>query len=336
MLHLARQLLPLMRDLVVLRVVGDDAELVDRGENERQQALEIANAHSAQHLERSFAGLAKLVEEVGQSAHPQLVLEMGLVRLADRPPLEPLSELLTRLSALEQRLGGGGGGGGSSAGRGGDPGGGTRGARRPQGPIAHELRDARSRGGVLPEPQPQLQPTPSLSPSPSPNPSPNPITSPSPSPNPSPVPSPTTTTSTSTAATPALDSDQAWRDIIATLQAEQPALAAVLEHGAPVEVTRDKLVISFPQGSFFGRQAGSTPAKQALLEAAQRVFGQRPRIEIGFGLSSDRPTVAAQEENKRKARRDELEQAARNHPRVKEALDVFPEVEGQFEVKVED
>jgi DNA polymerase-3 subunit gamma/tau len=133
-----------------------------------------------------------------------------------------------------------------------------------------------------------------------------------------------------------LDSDQAWRDIIATLQAEQPALAAVLEHGAPVEVTRDKLVISFPQGSFFGRQAGSTPAKQALLEAAQRVFGQRPRIEIGFGLSSDRPTVAAQEENKRKARRDELEQAARNHPRVKEALDVFPEVEGQFEVKVED
>jgi DNA polymerase III subunit gamma/tau len=134
--HFARQLLGWMRDLVVLRVVGDSPDLIDRSDEERQQAAEIAQAHSAQHLERSFAGLSKLLEEVFQSADPQLTLEMGLVRLADRPPLEPLAELLSRLQALEQRLAPGGGtpspGRESSGpgGGGGGPGGAGRGPRR--------------------------------------------------------------------------------------------------------------------------------------------------------------------------------------------------------------
>jgi hypothetical protein len=94
-------------------------------------------------------------------------------------------------------------------------------------------------------------------------------------------------------------------------------------------------MLSFPEGSFFGRQAMSEPARQALADAAERVLGQRPRIEIGFGLESKRPTVAAQDAARRKQRRDEVELAARNHPRVKDALEVFPEADGQVDVDVQ-
>src|SRR5262249_27746873 len=88
---------------------------------------------------------------------------------------------------------------------------------------------------------------------------------------------------------------EAWQRIVTALHEAQPALGAVLEHGVPVQVSAQKLVLSFPEGSFFGRQAQSDAAQQALLEAAARVLGQRPAIEIGVGLQSRRPTVAAQE-----------------------------------------
>ena len=329
-LHLARQLLSLTRDLVVLRIAGDDAELVDRAEEERQRYARIAEAHSAQHLERTFAGLSKLVDEAGQSANPQLALEMGLVRLADRPPLEPLTELLARLQALEQRLGGGGGAG-PSAGRDPSGGGGARNPRRPSQQVQapHELRttgrlDVRPRRGAADAREADAPPPQAL-----------------PAARPAQPAQRDAGTPGVARAKPAGDAGgegvpQAWRDIVGALHEAQPALGAVLEHGVPVEVSPALLVLSFPEGSFFGRQATSEPARQALAEAAERVLGQRPRIEVGFGLESKRPTVAAQEATKRKERRDEVTQAALNHPRVKDALDVFPEAEGQVDVQVED
>jgi hypothetical protein len=132
------------------------------------------------------------------------------------------------------------------------------------------------------------------------------------------------------------DVPPAWREIVAALHQSQPALGAVLEHGVPVRVERGQIVLSFPEGSFFGRQAMSDLARQALGDAAARVLGQRPQIEIGFGLSSNRPTVAAQEAARRQERRAEVTQAALSHPRVKDALDVFPEAEGHVNVEVED
>ncbi|HMI92460.1 MAG TPA: DNA polymerase III subunit gamma/tau, partial [Polyangiales bacterium] len=108
-MHFARELLWLARDMVVLRVVGDDERLVDRPTDERNALAKVAAEHAPQQLERTFSGLSKLIDEAAESATPQLALEMGLVRLADRPPLQPLAALLDRLQALEARLLGGGG-----------------------------------------------------------------------------------------------------------------------------------------------------------------------------------------------------------------------------------
>ena len=51
MLHFARQLLSLLRDLVVLRVAGDDADLIDRAEDERHKAALIAKGAPAERIQ---------------------------------------------------------------------------------------------------------------------------------------------------------------------------------------------------------------------------------------------------------------------------------------------
>jgi DNA polymerase-3 subunit gamma/tau len=326
-MHFARQLLSLMRDIIVLRVVGDDGELVDRPEEERKQAARIGAAHAAQQLERSFSGLSKLVDEVGESASPQITLEMGLVRLADRPALEPLAELLARLHALEQRLLSGEGSGASPARSPAGATGTTGGSAASRGPKRAGPPPAQAPHELRPPARPELRRA-------------------------DPAPRATSVADDRAAALePALSNGavrpsadvssddgvpQAWRDIVAALHQAQPALGAVLEHGVPVRIDASKILLSFPEGSFFGRQATSEQAREALADAAERVLGQRPAVEVGFGLSSARPTVAAQETERRKERRAEAEHAALSHPRVKDALDVFPEAEGNVNVEVED
>jgi DNA polymerase-3 subunit gamma/tau len=365
LLHFARQLLSLLRDLVVLRVAGEDPQLIDRAEQERQSALELANAHSPQHLERSFAALALLVDEVAQTANPQLVLEMGLVRMADRPPLEPLSELLARLTALEARMQGGGGAPTPERGAGPSGGGGTgRGPRR----AAPGQAQASGPGG---DPPPELRVPARVPPTPRRGDPGSPPRRPSESeialdppdlpvvippraeviseaaavsgtaPDDGTVPAPAPAQPAAPEAAPPPDDGnhddvpEAWQKIIAALHEAQPALGAVLEHGVPVQVDARQLRVSFPEGSFFGRQAMSSTARQALGDAAASVLGQTPRIEIGYGLRSTRPTVAAVQQARQKEKRAEVVVAALNHPKVKDAMDVFPEAEGNVEVQVE-
>jgi len=345
-LHFARSLLSLVRDLVVLRVVGDDPQLVDRGEEERRRAAELAQRHSPQQLERTFAGLAQLVDEVGQTAHPQIVLEMGLVRLADRPPLEPLSELLARLLALEARIAPGGGGvPGGERGAGPSGGGGSgRGARRaaPAAPSAQPVQTAPTAQPAvaaptapIPQPSAELRTPGRLDPRPRRG-EPGPRRANEPESEPPPPPSFASGAAASAAPDRGEgDVPEAWQRILGAVQAAQPALGAVLEHGVPVQVDAARLLLSFPEGSFFGRQAASGPARQALAEAAHGVLGQQPRIEIAFGVASARPTVAAQQAARQKEKRAEIVEVALSHPRVKEAMDVFPEAEGNVEVQVE-
>jgi DNA polymerase-3 subunit gamma/tau len=108
LLHFTRQILELARDLVVLRVEGDaEGEgLVDMVEEERAEAVALAQSEDLLELQRVFAGLAKLVDEIPRATAPRLVLEMGLVRLATRPKLLALGELVARLEAVEGRAGG--------------------------------------------------------------------------------------------------------------------------------------------------------------------------------------------------------------------------------------
>jgi DNA polymerase-3 subunit gamma/tau len=356
-LHFAKQLLSLTRDLIVLRVVGaDDHELVDLAEDERASMSALAASHPPAHIERTFSGLSLLVEEIGQSTTPELVLEMGLVRLAERPPLEPLTELLARLAALEAKLAGGGGPSSPRPGPGQPPGGG--GGSGPSGPRPSAPPVRR----MDPAPAPRLAkaPAPSAVPTVS-SPAPGPMASsaaaavavaPAPAPRtltPVPAPAPVTTSApASVPPTPAATAPQAatapatasaaipeaWMRMVEQLHDSQPALCAVLEHGTPTHVSADRIVVTFPEGSFFGKQAAAAPAKDALATIAERVLGQRPKIEIAEGKIDGATTMAAEQARRREEDKKLRDETARNHPAVREAMSVFDATDS--DVRVED
>jgi DNA polymerase-3 subunit gamma/tau len=93
LLHFTRQWLDLVRDMVVLEVAEDKPQLVELSAEERKRARELAKTTTLLELQRVFAGIAKLVDEVATASTPRTILEMGVVRLATRPKLEDLAHL---------------------------------------------------------------------------------------------------------------------------------------------------------------------------------------------------------------------------------------------------
>lgn len=103
--HVARDVLALLRDLVVAKVVPDPTSLLDLADEERRDVTELARATDADDLLRLHQGFSRGYDEVVRSAEPRAALEMLLVRLARRPPLLPIDDLVQRLSQIERRLG---------------------------------------------------------------------------------------------------------------------------------------------------------------------------------------------------------------------------------------
>jgi len=103
--HVARDLLALLRDLVVAKVCKDPATLLDLADEEVRDVAQLAEVTQADDLIRLHQGFSQGYDDVVRSGQPRAALEMLLVRLARRPPLLPIDELVRRLSALEQRLG---------------------------------------------------------------------------------------------------------------------------------------------------------------------------------------------------------------------------------------
>jgi hypothetical protein len=127
-----------------------------------------------------------------------------------------------------------------------------------------------------------------------------------------------------------------WLRIVTVVKSSQPALAAVLDHGTPLEVSAKLLKIGFPDGSFFGRQAQSANARDGILRAAEQVLGARP--ELQFARSEEKlagGTLAAAAASHKKARQDGRREAALNHPRVQEAMEVFEESEQSVDIQVD-
>jgi DNA polymerase-3 subunit gamma/tau len=327
MLHFSRQLLEYLRELTVLKVTdGDAGSLSDLVEEEQRGALAIANETDVLELQRAFAALAQLVEDVGRSSAPRTVLEMGLLRIATRPPLKQVGVLLARLEALEKSFGGGGGGGG---GRRRTP---TR--NRDQGPPPEQRRAtaraktedaAGSVAAAVSDYVSKSQPpdaaesvTAAVAPAASAS-------------------APASAPDSVVQDVPAGDPLPVWERIIGHIREARPALAAVLEHGIPLSIERDELVLGFPSGSFFGKQAESPESKEGIAEGASKVIGATPEIVIRFTEEAEKSgmSVAEASARQRTDMREERKREALAHPRVQEALQIFPEGAGNVKVRVD-
>jgi DNA polymerase III subunit gamma/tau len=106
--HVTRDILRHLRNVVVAKVAGQAARpLLDLADEEVRDVEALASRSDADDLMRLYQGFSRGYDDVVRSGQPRMALEMTLIRLARRPPLLPLDELLARLGELEKRLGGG-------------------------------------------------------------------------------------------------------------------------------------------------------------------------------------------------------------------------------------
>ena len=101
--NFCRDLLAHLRDLLVTKVSGSE-ELLESAVCEPAELKRQAEFFSEADLVRFFHSLAETEVLLRNAAHPRYQLEIGLVKLMEMRRLEPVAQLLERLSALEQSV----------------------------------------------------------------------------------------------------------------------------------------------------------------------------------------------------------------------------------------
>jgi DNA polymerase-3 subunit gamma/tau len=351
--HATKDILRHLRNLVVAKVcerqTGGEGpglrELLDLADEEMRDVVELAGRAEADDLTRLFQGFSRAYDDVVKSGQPRMALEMALVRLARRPPLLPLDELLSRVGDLEKRLGGApppapvtrGGAGGSGA-RGvhmatasdaapaGRPGRGPHLSESPavagdpvptRGSLALAPRTAPpapvSTTAVVAAPSPAASPAlapapPALAPA-------QPALAPAP---PAVAPAPLRV------AVPA-DAD-AWRAILERLRATRPALASVFEHAIPLEVAAARTVLGFePSAAFLAARASEPESLEALTREVRAHFGAATHVALDLSAKPvpGARTIASLDAEKRSADLADARARVEGHPIVQEAVRLF-------------
>lgn len=101
--NFSRDLLAHFRDLLVTKVSGSE-ELLESAVCDQEELRRQANLFSESDLVRFFHSLAETETKLSTAAQPRYQLEVGLVKLMEMRRLEPVTQLLERLTALEESL----------------------------------------------------------------------------------------------------------------------------------------------------------------------------------------------------------------------------------------
>jgi DNA polymerase III subunit gamma/tau len=383
--HVARDVLQHLRNLVVAkvsagaqgaRVEGAGAaqpsggggaqsgpslrELLDLADEEIGEVVELAARAEIDDLSRLFQGFSRAFDEVVRSGQPRTALEMALVRLARRPPLLALDELLSRVGDLERRLGGAPPPGPAPRGSGG--GGGARPVQAPAA-IHAPTGGTRTHGSLaLVDPLPTLAALQSVSAPPlSAPPAPRaPVQVPPPAavapslpsqapprvlPRPAPgqappqpvagAPAPASPRPQAPAApapppeppSPAVLANRAaWQGVIARLRETQAPVASFFEYALPLEMTAARVLIGFEGAAAFQAARASEPeAVEALTRAVRAHFGAATQVvlEVASKGAPGVRTVASLDAERRSAEIAAAKAAVVAHPVVQEAMRVF-------------
>jgi DNA polymerase III subunit gamma/tau len=300
--HVARDLLGLLRDLVVAKVSPEPKSLLDAPDQELADILRLAADSDTDDLLRLHQGFSQSFDEVVRSGQPRAGLEMLLVRLARRPPLVPIDDLVGRLAALERRLGGRSGP--AAPGRRGPPEG--RGGFEPRAKPPGAGLERRGEQAAPRAREPRSEPAPIAAPERRDEPPAPPAAAPPPA---------------------ELGSDvlDAWLAILESVRSGRPELAAMLEHAAPLAVSGSELVVGWEPGSVFASQASNREALDLVTRAASEHFMTRTRVVFEFDSERAKSfdTVARRQLRERQERLRAAMTEARAHPRIAEAIEIL-------------
>ena len=318
--HVARDFLGHLRDLVVAKVSKDPTGLLDLADSEASDVVALAKRADADDLTRLHQGFSRSFDDIVRSGQPRSAFEMAMVRLARRPPLLPVDELLQRITALEKSILQGGGGGGSP---GASPGGGApRGGGAPPPPMRRASADTApavaqfaAPAAAFAAPSPAAQPAPQR-----PKPTVGPPTTSGLTTNILPQ-APTTTSSGKTNGNKDLGLFRAVLDIV---RGKRPALASVLEHAVLLHIGPDRLTLGFEGDTFLSKQAQEPLAQDILRSALAMHFGGRPDVTFeSVAPMSGLATIAQLDSAERKTRLETARRAIANHPLVTAAIELL-------------
>jgi DNA polymerase III subunit gamma/tau len=104
--NFCRDLLALIRDLMVFKVSGGDAELVESSALENAELQNYSDRFSAADLVRFFTSLSETESNLKDAVQPRYMIETGLVKLVEMRRVSAVEDLLERLGRLEQSLAG--------------------------------------------------------------------------------------------------------------------------------------------------------------------------------------------------------------------------------------
>ena len=96
--HFCREALRHIRNLLLVRVGGEAANLADAAGEEREKLEAAAADFSEEDLLRYFNSIMRTYRELHQHPQPRLHLELGLLKLVQAGKLAPLEEVLAGLS----------------------------------------------------------------------------------------------------------------------------------------------------------------------------------------------------------------------------------------------
>jgi DNA polymerase III subunit gamma/tau len=303
--HVTRDLLALLRNLVVAKVVKEPDGLLDLPDEEARDVKRLVAEADADDLSRLYHGFSQGFDEVVKNERPRMALEMLLVRLARRPPLLPIDEIATRLAALERRLTGGG----APAGQQRPP------AQRPphdspaaeQQSYAGRPREARPAPSSKPQGddrggEPPVGPRSGLAPQ---------------------------AATVHKAEPPPLtgqsveELDTTYAQVLAVLEAERPDLAAMLGHAIPLRMVPEAVVVGWPPEAML--VASDKESVAALARAAEKHFGKPCAVSFEFESEKarGRRSLAAADSQERAERTRAAYAAAQKHERITEAVEIL-------------
>ncbi|MCA9585275.1 MAG: DNA polymerase III subunit gamma/tau [Myxococcales bacterium] len=363
--HFTRDLLSHMRDLVVAKVCPPEQAraLVDLADRELDDVMALAADSQADDLARLFQGLSKAYDEIVKSGQVRASVELAVVRLAQRPPLLPLDDLLLRIGELERRLAtgsppprggpaprGSSSGGGGGASRGASPASATSAPPSIDEPVTSSSRltpvrsaqstrptAARTSGALaladedspfaMPAAVAALESSTEVS-MPAPSPEPPPVSgafATKPEPEPEPLPAPPD------------EALSAWRAILDEIRTDKPGVASLLELAAPLEVTKARVVIGLLPTSFEAARAEDERVTEVIAAASERVHGARAEVELDVSArASTVASVASIDAAKKRARVAEARRQVEAHPLVQKVISLFDAELREIRVPEED
>ncbi|MEN3334155.1 MAG: polymerase subunit gamma/tau [Blastocatellia bacterium] len=351
--NFCREMIVQLRALLVVKVAGFDAELVQMPASEGEQLVRLADMFSEQDIVRFFSILTKTEQDIRNSTQPRFHLEIGLMKLVHSRRLYLLEEAINQLADLQSRLGMSGAAPSSST-----PPTGRRFKDEPageplSGPSAPPRPAGRTGGPSSPGP---LRPAPRALPEaarPARPRSESPVAANQPPPisdtgvptftAPRPVPVAETAPRASFKSAPAqepppalpdefyddepelpagngrgMDSAQAISQIIAALDAKKRFLIVNAMSKAQVRIDGDFLIVALaPENAVDKKQFDGKDKRQLIEEISREVTGRRLTLSISVGGMPEIPAVPPRPQAARKKEPAEID------PKVQALADKF-------------